>query len=173
MPDNNWNIQDNECNPWKIVSPKFDGNAGSLVWATQVTAPLPFEAINDLFVAALDQDASSPLLPGGRAASRNVVSVTHDFFQSKPNGISPDGVEADVLGFFSLVMSYAKFATPLVTAEKGYMTVSPKKTISIMPRTDFATLYAQVQSTLLPGSSTLYNLVKTLACYKNYYGDVM
>ena len=172
MPDNNWDIQDNECNPWKIISPKLGGTVGSVVWSTQVTAPLPFEAINDLFTTALDEEASSSLLPVGKAASRNVVLVTHDFFQSKPNGISPDSVKADVLGFFSLVMSYAKFATPLVTDERQYMTDSPKKTISIMPRTDFVTLYAQVQSTLLPGSGTLYNLVKTLACYKNYYGEV-
>ena len=94
----------------------------------------------------------------------NIVSVTQKFFQSRPNGISPDSVKAEVLGFFSLVISYAKKATP--TSPPNYMTRSPKFTISIMPRTESVTLYAQVKSTL-PGTGTLYNLVKILACYKN------
>ena len=40
-----------------------------------------------------------------------------------------------------------------------------------MPRTEFVTLYAQVKGTL-PGSVSLYNLVKVLACYKNDGDDV-
>lgn len=39
-----------------------------------------------------------------------------------------------------------------------------------MPRTEFVTLYAQVKSTL-PGTGSLYDLVKTLACYKNDADD--
>lgn len=40
-----------------------------------------------------------------------------------------------------------------------------------MPRTEFVTLYAQVNEAL-PGSDTLYNLVKVLTCYKNDGDDV-
>ena len=40
-----------------------------------------------------------------------------------------------------------------------------------MPRTEFVTLYDQVKSTL-PGTGSLYNLVKILACYKNDGNDV-
>ena len=131
----------------------------------QVTAPLPFEAINDLFATAL-ANGKSPLLPIFRP-STNIVSVTQDFFQASPNGISQDIVKADVFGFLSLIVSYAKQATEPPTDRNLYKTESPKTTISIMPRTDFVTLYAQVQSALPLGSGTLYDLVKVLACYKN------
>ena len=111
MPNNQWNIEGNNCNPWVISNPTTGNGAGNLLWSTQVTAPLPFEAINDLFVAALVRPVTSPLLPS-IGAWTNVVSVTQKFFQSSPNGISPESVKADVLGFFSLVISYAKKATP-------------------------------------------------------------
>ena len=168
MPNNQWNIEGNKCNPWEITSPTTGNGAGNLLWSTQVTAPLPFEAINDLFAAALVPPVTSPLLPSIRP-SNNIVFVNQKFFQSSPNGISPDSVKADVLGFFSLVISYAKKATP--TSPPVYMARSPKYTISIMPRTEFVTLYAQVKSTL-PGTGSLYDLVKILACYKNDEDDV-
>ena len=136
----------------------------------QVTAPLPFEAINDLFATAL-ANGKSPLLPIFRP-SQNIVSVTQDFFQASPNGISQNTVKADVLGFLSLIVSYAKKADEPPTDHSLYKTYSPKDTVSIMPRTDFVTLYAQVQSTLSLGSGTLYDLVKILACYKNYEDEV-
>lgn len=41
-----------------------------------------------------------------------------------------------------------------------------------MPRTEFVTLYAQVKGTL-PGSDSLYNLIKVLACYRYYYDEIM
>jgi hypothetical protein len=168
MPNNKWDIDGNNCNPWAVSRPNTGNGAGNLIWAAQITAPLPFEAINDLFAAALNPPVTSPLLPSVRPAN-NIVSVTQKFFQSSPNGISQDSVKADVLGFFSLVISYAKFATS--TNPPNYQERSPKFTISIMPRTEFVTLYNQVKSTL-PGTGTLYNLVKILACYKNDGNDV-
>ncbi|KAL8968708.1 MAG: hypothetical protein Q9183_002334 [Haloplaca sp. 2 TL-2023] len=169
MPNNEWDIEDNKCNPWAVDTPAKAGGAGNLNWAVQVTAPLPFEAINDLFIAALAPVPVSPLLPSGRRAKKNVVSVTQDFFQSSPNGIAADSVKADALGFLSLVVSYAKAGTQ--TASKDYTSLSPKFTLSIMPRTDFVTLYAQVKSSL-PGTGTLYDLIKVLACYENIEEDV-
>ena len=146
MPNNEWNIEGNNCNPWAIIEPQTGNGAGDLTWATQVTAPLPFEAINDLFAAALVNPVTSPLLPGYRPWM-GITSVIQDFFQSSPNGISPDSVKADVLGFFSLIISYVKKATP-ITDNPSYDVRSPKYTTSIMPRTEFVTLYAQVKSTL-------------------------
>ena len=118
-------------------------------------------------VAAIKPPVTPPLLAASRPGA-NIVSVTKKFFQSSPNGISQDSVKADVLEFLSLVISYAKKATP--TAPPRYGLRSPKFTISIMPRTEFVTLYAQVKSTL-PGTGSLYDLVKTLACYKNDADD--
>ena len=163
MANNEWNIDGNNCNPWKVTNPKSGNKQGDLIWALQATAPLPFEAISDLEAEALGT-TNSPLLPSVRPG-RGVVSVTKDFFQSSPNGISSDSVKADVLGFFGVVISYAKGATD-ISDNPTYGTSSPKITTSIMPRTEFVTLYAQVKSTL-PGSGTLYDLVKILACYTN------
>lgn len=167
MPENKWNIDGNNCNPWKVTQPTIF-NPEFLGWSVQATAPLPFEAISDLFAAAIDRPVTSPLLPGIRP-EKNKVSVTSKFFQSSPNGISSGSVKQDVLGFFSLVVSYAKKASS--TSPPNYSETSPKNIISIMPRTEFVTLYAQVNGAL-PGSDTLYNLVKVLACYKNDGDDV-
>ena len=87
--------------------------------------------------------------------------VTKDFFQSKPNGIDPENVKDDVLGFFSLLLSYVKGASVLPQDQ------SPKNIISIMPRSDWSTLFKQVSSAV-PGD--LYDLVKVLGCYRDY-GD--
>lgn len=67
-----------------------------------------------------------------------MVYVTKDFFQSKPNRISSESFEADVLGFFSLVIPYAKSARTEVEDQ------SPKDLTSLMPRTDFTNLFKQV-----------------------------
>ena len=153
---NTLGVHDSKCNPWAIGFPEVGGSADQLVWAPQVTAPLPLESINDLFAKAAAKGTSA-LLPRTRV-DRNIVSVTKGFFRAKPNGISSDSVEADVLGFFSLIMSYAKAAR----AEDENQ--SPKNLISIMPRTDFTNIFNQVKSSV-PG--TLYDIVKILACYKD------
>ena len=90
-----------------------------------------------------------------------MVWVSKEFFQSKPNTISSDSVKNDVLGFFSLILSYAK------NARFEEDDASPKELTSIMPRTEFTTIFAQVKSAIPLKPSTLYELVKILACYKN------
>lgn len=167
MDNNHVDIDGNTCNLWAVSGPSRVGSPGSISWAMQVTASLPLEAISDLFAASLTQPVTSPLLPAIRPG-KNKVSVTSQFFQSNPNGISSNIVKPDVLGFFCLVVSYAKAAPNQETPR--YEEVSPKSATSIMPRTEFVTLYAQVQTTL-PGTGTLYDLVKVLACYRNIDDD--
>ncbi len=100
-----------------------------------------------------------------------MVWVKSEFFQSKPNGIASSTIKSDGLGFFSLVLSYAKSADQV---RKGS---SPKLLTSIMPRTDFGTMLKlilpQVKSGLTGGPTSLYDLVKILACYKNEEDEVM
>lgn len=70
---------------------------------------MPLEAISDLFSKALSTHQESPLL--GSLEFRPIpkmVHMTKKFFQSKPNDISSDDVKDDVLGFFSLLLTYAK-----------------------------------------------------------------
>ncbi len=152
-------VQGSACNPWKIAAPEHGGKADQIGWAPQVTAPLPLEAISDLFSKAVS-NTPSDLLPSIRPG-RNMVWVSKDFFQSNPNTISADSVKDDVLGFFSLILSYAK------NARDEEEDQSPKELTSIMPRTEFTTIFAQVKSTVPLNPKTLYELVKVLACYKN------
>ncbi|KAF8856532.1 hypothetical protein BDZ45DRAFT_594090, partial [Acephala macrosclerotiorum] len=155
-PSNAVTIDGSTVDDWVVKFPETDGTIDSLTWAPQVTAPMPLEAIADLFTKALGGQASDLL--SKKNPNRNMVSVTKDFFQSSPNGITSDAVTADVLGFFSLIVSYAKAAKAEEENE------SPKELTSIMPRTDFTNLFNFVKAKV-PGD--LYELVKVLACYKN------
>ena len=152
-------IEGSACNPWQISKPDVSGRSGDLIWLVQVTAPIPLEAISDLFVKGL-ADTPSALLPY-TGARKNKVAVTKDFFQSTPNGISKDNVDDQVLGFFSLILSYAKAAKNMQTDE------SVKTLTSIMPRTEFITIFAQVKDKISLDPKSLYDLVKILACYQN------
>ncbi len=153
MQDPKFDVEDSNCNPWTIAKPSFDGAVRDLRWALQATAPLPLEAIQDLFRIAVTPK-TSPLLPRIR---KNMAFVTKDFFQAEPNGISRDSVQDDVLGFFSLVISYANGASKVTNGN------SPKGIISILPRTDWTNLFNQIRPAV-PGP--LYDLVKVLACYR-------
>lgn len=95
MDKKEWDIDGNKCNPWKVTRPSTGDTQASFLWGTQVTAPLPFEAIGDLFAAAISKPVTSPLLPSIKP-EKNVISVIKDFFQSNPNRISSDSVKADV-----------------------------------------------------------------------------
>lgn len=154
-------VEDSTCNPWKIAMPDHGGDADKLTWAMQITAPMPLEAISDLFGKAVALTANE-LLPSV-TPDGNMISVTQDFFQSTPNGISKDNVDPQVLGFFSLVLSYAKAAKKDNVLEDQ----SPKELTSIMPRTEFVTIFAQVKDKISLTPDSLYQLVKILACYKS------
>lgn len=67
MKDPNVNMDQSKCNPWKINQPEKGGGAADISWAPQVTAPLPLEAISDLFskmvTGSSSVDQATPLLP--------------------------------------------------------------------------------------------------------------
>lgn len=152
-------VKDSPCNPWKTIKPPRGGAPQLITWLVQFTAPLPLEAISNLFSKAVAGKPSS-LLPS-IGAGRGMTLVTRQFFQSNPNTISSTSVKDDVLGFFSLILSYAK------SARKENSDSSPKVLTVIMPRTDFTTVFAQVKSAVPLKPNSLYELVKVLACYKN------
>ena len=84
--------------------------------------------------------------------------VTKDYFKSKPNYIDETKLTDDVLGFLTLVLSYAK-AAKIKDLKPDQ---SPKQLLSFMPRTELNTIYGQVKSKI-PGD--LFTLHDTLACY--------
>ena len=120
---------------------------------------MPLEGIQNVLTTAANKK-TSPLLPAQQPAGLQLV--TKDFFQSNPNGISSNTVKDDVLGFFTILISYAK-------AARDFRTSSPKDVISIMPRTDFSTMFKQVSGGV---GGDLYSLVKVLACYQYKDGAV-
>ena len=121
---------------------------------------MPLAAIHELFYKALTRQRSPLLSP---ISPDKLVYVSEDFFRSKSNCNIPDDVSKDSLGFFSVVLSYAKLARKLP------IDTSTKTWIHIMPRTDFHTLHKLVEGSY---NGELYDIVKILACYKNQGNQV-
>lgn len=120
---------------------------------------MPLEALYSLMdehLAALPDGRN--ILNGYNVRHDNLVFVTKDYFQSKPNNIDNSKITNDVLAFCTLILSYAKAATAELKPDQ-----SPKLFISFMPRTEFNTIF-QIVKTKLPGD--LFSLFNTLACYK-------
>jgi hypothetical protein len=84
--------------------------------------------------------------------------VTQGYFQSTSLNIDASTVTDDMLGFCTLVLSYAKAADLQQASD-----VSPKHKIPFMPRTEFNTIYAQVGSKF---TIPLFDIFNTLVCYK-------
>lgn len=135
-----------------------------LEWDAQITTAMPLEGIYSLMlnhnsnprhpfdgrddVTGLDQKTGKVKI--------TTIAVKRDWFQANSNGIKQEELNDDVLGFCSLVMSFAKEAGPLSNDR------NIKQAQGIMPRTDFSTLFEQVKSKL-PGD--LFSLFDSLACY--------
>nr|POE49463.1 hypothetical protein CFP56_50380 [Quercus suber] len=164
-----FDIQDNQCNPWNLQISRNDAAnpAGKIQWAAQVTAPMPLEAIyflwkrqflNRLASKQPDADARSDFFLGLDMRAKTSL-ITKEHFRSNKNGINPADMTDDVLGFCTLVMSYAKAAHG-ETLKPGS---SPKIFTTFMPRTEFNTMFQQVSSKL---KGDLFTLFDSLACYK-------
>lgn len=121
---------------------------------------MPLEALYSLMKEQLADPEPSDrnILDGICTRTNNLIVVTQDYFQSNRNGIDRFTVSDDVLGFCSLVLSYAKIADNVLGSD-----TSPKLFLTFMPRTEFNTIYQQVRSKI-PGD--LFTLFNSLACYK-------
>ena len=129
---------------------------------------MPLEALYSLMKEQLADPSSSNrnILDGSSPRGNFLVVVTQEYFQSNTNGIDGSKVTDDVLGFCSLVLSYAKAASNALLPDQ-----SPKLFLTFMPRTEFNTIYQQVKSKIQGDLFTLFN---SLACYKtNSDGDVV
>ncbi|KAF2093595.1 hypothetical protein NA57DRAFT_81097 [Rhizodiscina lignyota] len=158
VPGTKVEIANNKCNPWTIAGPLPKTELADLGWEPQVTAPMPLEALYYLMKEQVDGKTDNVLVGFGYNDD-SLVLVTEKFFQSKPNGIDESTVTDDVLAFCSLVLSYAKAAK-----DEDTHGVSPKLSLTFMPRTEFNTLYRQIKPKI-PGD--LWELFRILACYKN------
>lgn len=151
-------IADSPCNPWTIG---LDIPLDQILWSRQVTAAMPLAAINNLMLLA-ESGSIHALLPFISSQKSNMKWIQSSFFQSSPMGISANGIDDDALGFFALVLAYAKSADNRGPAD------SPKKLTSIMPRTDFVNMFNMVRPSIVGYTTgSLYGIVKILACYTN------
>ena len=121
---------------------------------------MPLAAINDLF-KQLKGVAHSPLLPFRSQLKKKMVWVNENFFESEPQGITKKDASKDVQGFFSLLMTYVKGNGNLGGTHQS----SPKGMSTIMPRTDFLTMYKSMEGKIK--ERDLYKVVKILSCYTN------
>ena len=157
-------IDDSPLTDWLIEYPlRRNGGPNNGVnyieWTPQVTAPIPLEAYQYLVQGNLGILYDTP--------GMYQVVVLPEFFQSRPGGVRQADVtnRGDILGFFSMVLTYAKNAKDL--GSNG----SPKSFSKIMPRTDFTTIYNSQNINPIIPSQQLYVIVSTLACYKNTGGQ--
>ncbi|KAL8830823.1 MAG: hypothetical protein Q9191_001221 [Dirinaria sp. TL-2023a] len=155
---NTVDVSNNKCNPWKIDGPSRKSKPQDLPWAPRITTSMPLEALYSLMKEQLAESDQRNILVGYPDRLNQLVIVTQLYFQSNTNGIDGSKVTDDVLGFCSLILSYAKAATNKLEPDQ-----SPKLSLSFMPRTEFNTIYDQVKSKL-PGD--LFALSNSLACYK-------
>lgn len=101
------------CNPIQVDQPdEANTKVDTIIFSPQITVPMPLEAIQELFRLSFtgsDGETVSELLSTEKShRSGNMVYVNKNFFQAGPNGLSADNMKDEILGFLSLVVSYAK-----------------------------------------------------------------
>ncbi|TGJ86907.1 hypothetical protein E0Z10_g1918 [Xylaria hypoxylon] len=112
----NIEVADSQCNPWRLGAVCKGTKPEDIEWAAQVTAPMPLEAVYSLMKESASSAVPLNILNGGESRRTgssnglNLVFVPKGYFMSKPNGIDLDDVSDDMLGFCSLVLTYAKIA---------------------------------------------------------------
>ncbi|PLB46617.1 hypothetical protein P170DRAFT_427923 [Aspergillus steynii IBT 23096] len=153
-------------NPFYVVYPEAPKDVDTIKWSYQVTAPMPLRAINNLMRQG-KRNMTSPLLPSLTRLTDRMNWVQRGFFRSRPEGIDPSDLSEDALGFFALVLSYAK-ASAYGAAEK-----SPKMDTSIMPRTDFVAMFQLTGLERLLENKSLYEIVRVGACYNAVDDDIV
>ncbi|KAL8846955.1 MAG: hypothetical protein Q9221_007997 [Calogaya cf. arnoldii] len=147
---------------WTVAEPEKWRGSDALLWSRQVTVAMPLKAIYQLFVdLKRDGISSNAIMAEGSKRDNIHVVRREDFRLLGLTGFKPADITDDLLGFLSLVVSYAK-ATRRMQAKDG-----PKHSLSVMPRTDFAAMYELVRKKIEPqyqgGCYDFYTVVKELA----------
>ncbi|KAI9172688.1 hypothetical protein HJFPF1_02199 [Paramyrothecium foliicola] len=146
--------EDDGCNTWFVTSESKGKKDGD--FSAQITVAMPLNAMDELFKLT-KTNGQHKLLALSTRKKEKMVWVNKKFFMDTPEGV--DGSDAEVRGFFSLLLTYAKHA------DTANVDQSAKMISSFMPRTNFVTMY-QIISSKIPGVD-IYELAKKLACYKN------
>ena len=133
---------------------------------------MPLEALYSLMKENVqDVTDGRNILNGDTGISRgqNTQLVTKDYFQDLSLKVDVGKINDAVLGFCTLVLSYAKAANkPIDPDDPNTQEMSPKSWIPFMPRTEFVTMYRAVKS-FFPADNELFDIFNTLACYKTAF----
>jgi len=153
------------CGSWFVEKPQNFNEHTTMQFifrfGQQVTAAMPLEGIQALFVKAKSGRKDTLLSSVGGKLS-NMHQVRKEDF-SRLALIKPSDINDEFLGFFSMVVSYAK-AGPKQAATDG-----PKMALPLMPRTDHLAIYTKFIRGKLGDQlkcDSLYQIVKLLAAYK-------
>ena len=159
-----------ECpDPWTVLHLTQNTDKDHIPWIPQVTTSMPLEALYALMKENVQgvtngRNVLNGLIP--RSRGQNLQLVTKEYFQALSPKIDIDKVNDAVLGFCTLVLSYAKAANkPINPHDHNVIEMSPKSWIPFMPRTEFVTIYQAVKSVFSPAGE-LFDIFNTLACYK-------
>lgn len=126
-------MSESEYGSWAVSAPTIF-TPDAVIFGLQLTAPMPLSAIQDLFRMLAVGDQSNPFYPG---SARPAFVVEKDDL-AKLDVMDEDDIDDNVLGFFSLILSYAKAA---FSKGAGMKDNGPKQLINFMPRTDFGTMF--------------------------------
>jgi hypothetical protein len=152
-------------------------NKDQIPWVPQITTSMPLEALYSLMMenvkiaqgGVTDRNIINGVTPIYRG--QNIHIVTKEYFQALELKIEKekiDNINDAVLGFCSLVLSYAKAANKAIDeTDPNTQEMSPKSWIPFMPRTEFVTIYNAVKSFFPP--EELFEIFNTLACYKTEF----
>ncbi|CAI6330597.1 unnamed protein product [Periconia digitata] len=159
--------------PWIVREFSERSKPDEFDWVPQVTASMPLEALYSLMKENVEDppDADRNVLDGYIPVSRgqNTNLVTKDYFQSLGLKVDLENINDAVLGFATLVLSYAKAANkPINPNDPNTQEMSPKSWLPFMPRTEFYTIYKAVKS-FFPVENELFDIFNTLACYKTTF----
>jgi hypothetical protein len=104
------------------------------------------------------------------ATGQNIRLVTAEYFKDLSLKVDVGMINDAVLGFCSLVLSYAKAADKAKAYDENTHERSPKSWIPFMPRTEFVTIYNTVKS-FFPDDNELFDIFNILACYSTTHFD--
>ncbi|KAH7395021.1 hypothetical protein DE146DRAFT_756900 [Phaeosphaeria sp. MPI-PUGE-AT-0046c] len=178
MPFEPWGL-------WTLEEPPTYEEASTFP-GIQVTAPLPMEAIQELISIIVNNEdvngnegVKRTFVPTVSAKTSNIVLVYQQDLVDVYEGT--EDITTDMLGFYSLLMSYVKIATTMTDADRAN---GPKQKLSIMPRTDWKTMYnmyakeddntrkTKCRPKKKNPNQSLLDIVKDLAKKKQLSGDI-
>ncbi|KAL8724634.1 MAG: hypothetical protein Q9166_007844 [cf. Caloplaca sp. 2 TL-2023] len=148
-------------NPWIVKWPKDEPlDPAKLGFGPQVTTAMPLEGLLEILRDTKDKKENPLASKFTRNGDKITILKKDDF---KPfDKIKSEDITDEFLGYFSLLTSYcvvAKYNDP----KKG-----PKRSLPIMPRTDFVAQYVQfvekkLEAQFCDGKTSLYGIVQKVS----------